>query len=389
MTSHHSWRMPLSGKTVSIADIAYALGKHRSTVSKRAKDEKWQFAADPNSKLNRKLFLFDKLPDDVQKALGESLNEQGDRTEQQVEETVQQDTTEEVPPNTPQEEIPCNSEQPIDQPAPRFFLTASKQKELDLLLNKAKDRNIVILGKSGIGKTYLLDILAQKLSPEYKVILFKEPPTAKTILLNVLLAAGLEYGKSKESSIDQLSEYQGNHIIVCIDQLEKITPSAVSVLDSLMTKFTWFRFIGAGHLGGKKRYNATWMKAHAHFLKPLSRNESLELIDHVWPEGDRSLKKTIIDESRGIPGNISRMAKEAKQGIMPHEEEKYLDGTPFILIIATLGLTIRVIGYGYQSTESYIIGGVIGSVFWGVFWIYRGYVAGWWGSKYKNQKRHA
>ena len=32
------------------------------------------------------------------------------------------------------------------------------------------------------------------------------------------------------------------------------------------------------------------------------------------------------------------MAKEAKQGIMPHEEEKYLDGTPFILIIATLGL---------------------------------------------------
>jgi len=381
--------MPLSGKTVSIADIAYALGKHRSTVSKRAKDEKWQFAADPNSKLNRKLFLFEKLPDDVHKAFSESLKEQASQSEQQAQESAPQDTTGETLRNTPQEEIPREAEQPIGQPAPRFFLTASKQKELDVLLNKTKDRNIVILGKSGIGKTYFLDILAQKLSPEYKVILFKEPPTAKTMLLNVLLAAGLEYGKSKESSLEQLSEYHGDHIIVCIDQLEKITPSAVSVLDSLMTKFTWFRFIGAGHLGGKKRYNATWMKAHAHFLKPVSRNESMEFIDHLWPEGYRSFKKIIIDESRGIPGNISRMAKEAKQGIMPHEEEKYLDGTPFILIIATLGLTIRVIGYGYQSTESYIIGGVIGSVFWGVFWIYRGYVAGWWGSKYKNQKRHA
>ena len=146
------------------------------------------------------------------------------------------------------------------------------------------------------------------------MILFKEPPTAKTILLNVLLAAGLDYGKSKESSIEQLSEYHGDHIILCIDQLEKITPSAVSVLDSLMTKFTWFRFIGAGHLGGKKRYNATWMKAHAHFLKPLSRNESMEIIDHLWPEGYKGLKKTIIDESRGIPGNIVKNGKRGKTG---------------------------------------------------------------------------
>ena len=138
--------MPLSGKTVSINDIAYALGKHRSTVSKRAKDEKWQYAADPNSKLKRKLFLFEKLPDDVQKAFGEPLKEQDSQSEQQVEEPVQHDTTGEAPRNTLQQEMPPKSEQPIDQPASRFFLTSSKQKELDLIMNKAKERNIVILG---------------------------------------------------------------------------------------------------------------------------------------------------------------------------------------------------------------------------------------------------
>jgi len=76
-----------------------------------------------------------------------------------------------------------------------------------------------------------------------------------------------------------------------------------------------------------------------------------------------------------------RMAKEARQGIMPQEEQRYLDATPIILIIATIGLAIRVIGYGYQSTENYIMGGVIGTIFWGLFWIYRGYIQGWWGSR--------
>ncbi|MFN3481292.1 MAG: hypothetical protein ACK415_13035, partial [Thermodesulfovibrionales bacterium] len=194
-------------------------------------------------------------------------------------------------------------------------------------------------------------------------------------------AAGIEKPtETKQEMLDTLRDYRGDRIILAIDRLEEMTPSAIEVLGTLM-EFSWFRFLGAGHLGRKKKYNSVWMKAKGIFLKPLSRQESRELIEAIWPEGDSSSKRIIIDRSRGIPKEIVKMASEAKQGIMPEEEERFFDFTPVILVIATIGLAVRVIGYGYQSAESYIIGGIIAAVFWGIFWIYRGYVAGWWGSK--------
>jgi energy-coupling factor transporter ATP-binding protein EcfA2 len=255
------------------------------------------------------------------------------------------------------------------------------------MMKKIGANSLIIMGKSGIGKTYLLKLLARELSKTCKVIHFDEPPTAKTILLNLLIAADSKSGSNSDESIRNLEGYQGERIILCIDKLENMTPSAIQVIDRLFG-FSWFRFIGAGHLWSKRRFNSTWKKAKGMMLHYLSRHEATRLLDYHWKEGDSRSKRTIIDEARGIPGQIVRMASEAKQGIMPKSEQKYLDATPFVLVIATIGLAVRVIGYGYQSTETYIMGGIIASVFWGLFWIYRGYVAGWWGTKSQLSRKH-
>jgi energy-coupling factor transporter ATP-binding protein EcfA2 len=368
----------LHEKTVTTTEIAKATGKDKSTILRRAVKENWE--ATIHEKGKRKKFVLDKLPEDIKASLSAYQENQTQKKKEISPEPIE--TKEEKAPgdndiDTTPKEIPQDT---IAEPPKALELSETKQKELAELICKVEKKSILLLGKNGIGKTYTLELLARNLSPKYKVIHFAETPTAKTILLNISIATGIKSGASKEDSFKNLGQYEGPVIILCIDQLENITPSSVAVLNKLFS-FPWFRFIGAGHLGGKKKHNSTWMKAQAHFLKTTSRNESMKLIDQIWLDGDISHKKIIVDEARGIPGNIVRMAKEARQGIMPQEEQKYLDATPIILIIATIGLALRVIGYGYASTEKYIMGGVIGSIFWGLFWIYRGYIQGWWGSR--------
>jgi DNA replication protein DnaC len=364
----------LQEKTVTTTEIAKATGKDKSTILRRAVKENWEETIHEKGK--RKKFVLDKLPEDVKASLSAYREQQTQKEEEisgePIENKEEKASENNDIDNTPKEITPS--------PPKPLELSETKQKELAELISKVEGKSILLLGKNGIGKTYTLELLARNLSPQYKVIHFAETPTAKTILLNIAIATGIKSGDTKEDTFKNLEQYQGTFIILCIDQLENITPSSVAVLDKLYS-FPWFRFIGAGHLGGKKKHNPTWMKAQAYFLKTISRNDSMKLIDQIWPDGDMSHKKIIVDESRGIPGNVVRKAKEAKQGIMPQEEQKYLDATPVILVIATIGLAMRVIGYGYASTEKYIMGGVIGSIFWGLFWIYRGYVAGWWGSR--------
>ena len=373
-------------KTVSTTEIIRATGKSRAGILKRANKEQWETISDTKGK---KKFILERLPEDIKEALlnykdqgpqktpefkaTENGPEQDDATTESMSEEIRQKPSEEQP-SSPGPSIP--QEVPM-----RIPLSEQKEKEVKELLARAEKKSILLLGKNGSGKTYTLELLAEELSKKYKVVHFKETPTAKTILLNISIACEIKPGDSKEDTYRSLEQYRGEKIVLCIDQLENITPSSVAVIDKLISDYTWFRFIGAGHLGGKKKHNATWMKAQAHFLRSISRHDSMKLIDQIWPGGDMTHKKIIVDESRGIPGNIVKMAKEARQGIMPQEEQRYLDATPIILIIATVGLAIRVIGYGYQSTETYIMGGVIGTVFWGLFWIYRGYIQGWWGSR--------
>jgi hypothetical protein len=302
---------------VTIAEIAKRANKDRSSVLRRCKREGWI----AEKEKNRLVFSLENLPEDIR----------------------------------------------------QLFM---EQERRDPAYTK---RSIILLGKQGIGKTYTLQKLVAELSKSSPVIAFTEPPTAKTILLNLAMQAGIKED-TKEKLFEALRSYSGKTIYLAIDSLEYITPSAIEVLGQLMD-FKWFRFIGAGHLGGKKKFNHVWMKAKAIFIKGLSRQEANNLITSVWPEADQNSRRIILDTAKGVPAMVLKMAMEGKQGILPEETARYFDFTPVILVIATIGLAVRILGYGYQSAESYIIGGIIAAVFWGLFWIYRGYVAGWWGTK--------
>lgn len=353
-------------KYVSTTEILKATRISASNISRRSKKEQWK-TKEGSSKGKTTLFLFDSLPEDIKSLFKLEITESKPiPIEKPAQDSKEQDKDKD-------QKQSDNDEKEI------------RKKEISEIIKKIEAKSIIVMGKVGIGKTYVLERAAQILAKESIVIHFKEPPTAKTVLLNITIAAEVQFGKSKEDAIENLKSHKGKNIVLCIDQLERMTPSTIEVLDSLLTNFNWFRFMGAGHLGNKKRYNSTWMKATGYMLKPLSRQDSVKLIDKLWPDGDGTSKKIIVDESKGIPGNIQRIAIEARQGIMPHEEQRYIDFTPMIMIIATLGLAIRVIGYGYSSTDTYIMGGVIATVFTGGFWIYRGYVSGWWGTK--NQKK--
>lgn len=336
---------------IPASQIAELTGKHRSSILRRAKREGWS----EKKEGKRILLRVSDLPDDIRNLITTDKIEEIDNTS---------------------EDTSKNTEEPANE-------KPQQDKKIAQLLKELDKKSIILMGKQGIGKSYTIRRLLTALADE-NILFFTEPPTAKTILLNIAMATGQESkDETKKDLMDRIKDYRGDRIILAIDRLENITPSAIEVLGSLM-ELPWFRFIGAGHLGKKKRYNSVWMKAKGVFIKPLSRQESKKLVDSIWPEGDSTHKRIIVDRARGIPGEIVKMATDAKQGIMPEETERYFDFTPVILVIATIGLAVRVIGYGYQSAESYIIGGIIAAVFWGIFWIYRGYVGGWFGTEKKE-----
>jgi len=346
--------------TVTIKEIAEKTGKSKSSILRRSQKEQWK-----SERLkNKTVFRLKDLPEDIQKSF--SMREDTEDTSKETTELTEEAQQQTETPETETKERPEESKQFINK-----------------LITELDKKSIILLGKQGIGKTYTLNKLAVELAKDNKIVHFTEPPTAKTILLNMAIATEINLKDTKADTLQALSGYKGNRVYIAIDRLEAITPSAAEVIGSLM-EFNWFRFIGAGHLGGKKKFNHVWMKAKGIFIKPLTRYESGKLVEEIWKEADKTSKRIIIDKARGIPGQIVKMALEGKQGIPPQETEKYLDFTPVILVIATIGLAIRVIGYGYSSAESYIIGGIIAAVFWGLFWIYRGYVAGWFGAE-KNK----
>lgn len=363
---------------VSITEISKNTNISAPNIRRRAKKEQWKTKEESKIKGKRILFLFDSLPEDIKDLLNktEETREAVEKTkESEAKETEEIKTNEEIKEQT-NETVESNNEE-----------GEIREKEISEVIKKLESKSVILMGKSGIGKTYILEKAVRILSIDNIVIHFNEPMTAKTLLLNITIAAEVPFGKSKEDAIGNLKGYNGKRIILSIDQLERMTPSAIEILDSLLINFKWFRFLGAGHLGNKKRYNSTWLKATGYILKPVGRKEIAMIIDKLWPEGDKGSKKTIVDEARGIPGNAQRMSVEARQGIMPEEEQKYLDATPVIMILATIGVAARIIGYGYDSTQAYIMGGIMATVFTGAFWIYRGYVSGWWGTKFNKKDK--
>lgn len=259
-----------------------------------------------------------------------------------------------------------------------------RQNEIDEIKKIIATRNIIILGKTGVGKTFIMNELANTL-PANETIVFPEPPTAKTLLTAITGILKIKPKRTKDEIIEDIKNTQSNTIYVLIDTIEKTTPSIISTIDSLMD-MPHIRLILAGHLGKKKSYNSTWLKAKGYFLKELDTAQSIKLIETLWNKFAPEHKKLIAEKSNGNPRKIIAMIDEAKQGILPEETINYFDFMPILLIIGTVGLAIRVIGYGYSSMEQYIIGGIIAALFWGGFWIYRGYISGWFGGEHETKK---
>ena len=426
---------------LTASEIAGLIGKSTRTVQYRAKKENWP-TKDTPERGKTTYYITQNLPQDIQSALSTPPPEQLLFTDDQTDTTTVGNNPEAPATETsgPQaetigphiepahtlsetepdladhtspeatgeeatgEETPTHTHpfavDPEDTPAPTTHqpsLTPTRQqvidlpdlrkREIDHIAERIMLKSIIILGQAGSGKTHTLEKVVSHLKSFATLVHFTEPPTAKTLLLNMALTANLKPsgGATKEDLLALLDDYQGTHIFLAIDQLERMTPQTIDVLDRLLSVYPWFRFLGAGHLGFKKKHNPTWFKCHAYRLQHIGREQSMNLINHVWPDGDQASKKTIINTCRGNPGQIIKIATDAKNGVMPQEQQRYMDFTPIVIIIATIGAAFRVIGYGYQSPEAMIVGGVVASVFMGLFWVFRGYQSGWFGTR--NHRR--
>lgn len=325
-------------KSITASEIAEITGKKNPTIRHQARKENWKHETHSNGKGKR--YLIESLPENIKE-----LVEKTDVT---------------------------------PKPADYQGLRAKKIEEV---LNTISKKSVILMGKAGVGKTHTLKAITEKLRENHDVVFFPEPPTTKTMLLSL---APEKSEKCNKDELLQAIEQKNKPKYLVIDHIEKLTPSTIQALDYLLG-IENFRFLGAGHLGGKRKFNSTWMKCKGIFIKPLCKSDAIKLINELWAE-EKPVKKVIIEKSKGIPRNIIQMTQDAKQGIDITDEVKYFDFTPIIIIIAILGASYRVIGWGYGDTETYILGGVLASAFMGFFWIYRGYVAGWWGTTTRKKE---
>lgn len=331
-------------KSLTASEIADITGKKSPTVRKQARKENWKHETHNNGK--EKKYLVESLPENIK-------------------ELVEKTDVEE-----------------IKAPKPEAYYQELRAKEIKEVLSTLSKKSVILMGKAGVGKTHTIKIINEKLRENHNVVFFPEPPTPKTMLLSL---APEKSEKCNKDELIQAVEQKNKPVYLVIDHIEKLTPSAIQALDYLLG-IENFRFLGAGHLGGKKKFNSTWMKCKGIFIKPLCKSDAIKLINELWAE-EKPVKKVIAEKSKGIPRNIIQMTQDAKQGIDIADEVKYLDFTPIIIIISIFGASYRVIGWGYGDTETYILGGILAAVFMGFFWIYRGYVAGWWGTT-TQKKEH-
>ena len=176
--------------------------------------------------------------------------------------------------------------------------------------------------------------------------------------------------------------------IIILDQLDRVTPSSVAVLEMLMDRCCVIS--ATSMIKPNPALKRLYWKFKKITVNNLDRGDALKLIDQIIYDLDipvedpKMLKNKLLRASRGNPMMIrdvlesgaldqfvsQSFAREIDQ--LEHAGTKYIDLTPMLLVIGAVAMTIRFVALGIGSKDLYVFAGA-GTAFFMVvrFFVYR------------------
>jgi AAA domain len=227
--------------------------------------------------------------------------------------------------------------------------------------------SLLVVGESGIGKTYLGEVVAHELEQLGFTVAIARPLTVKQSLLDLANQLGVDTqsieGKimnTAQLAIAIAESLQQNHAFLICDDAQRYTVQFRAWLEDLHDQ------------GQPLLLLATFPPARDIFLR-LPRIE-------LKPLSDRAIR-AIMQESAlalgleltsgqlahlqqrcaGNPMLAQRVVKEEYLGLdePSPDHTQWIDGTPFLIAGLMVFVVVRFIGLGMNSTTLYLIGGII------------------------------
>jgi len=247
----------------------------------------------------------------------------------------------------------------------------------------------LLLGKPGIGKTHLLDLLCKHLMRSKKEFLYIEKfKPVKDTLVNLYLTLKTRVSKKQQKQIKRMTikELSENIIpalenkgkdrpfIIIFDHLEEITSSTADILQrisSLCIVFGACQFVR--RIRSLKRF---FWQFDIIDIEPLSKDESKELVDKLIKQSKLRVRcrdffvNQILSNTSGIPLSIVETISRAKQkGLVTKSSVRDMfihgsgvrevDASPFVILIFAFFIVMRFVYRGFGEYQGYALFGAL------------------------------
>jgi len=261
--------------------------------------------------------------------------------------------------------------------------------------NIAKGRSTLLIGDIGVGKTHILRAVAE---PIERCIYVERIQPLKSALLETCKALHdkellhmegilVEYlnwedvrKKINRLNVRDLTQLIVNNLkntgyLVVLDHLESLTPSMVETVQILQENLL---VLGATNaIRPSDHLLRVWWKFDRIEVGRLNKEEGRKLLWQVADpdkiEDKRLFETVVLNHANGNPLSIVEMAECAKleeiataseiRELRHRAGERYLDLTPFILLLGAFIVATRFVALGLNNRDLYILAGGSGAFF--------------------------
>jgi len=268
--------------------------------------------------------------------------------------------------------------------------TVSRKEELEKMIHNLNDSiPALLLGKPGIGKTHLLDLLCKHLERQKRAFLYVEKfkPVKETLICLCLTLKTRVTEKDKKGikrmtireltdSIMPLLEKRSENVpfVIIFDHLEEITSSTADILQrisSLCVVFGACQFIR--RIRTLKRF---FWQFDIIEVGPFSKEEARFLAEKLIRQNRLKVKcpgffiNQIIANTSGIPLSIVETINRAKQkGTVTRSSVremfihasgiKEVDASPFVILVFSVFIVMRFVYRGFGEYQGYALFGAL------------------------------
>jgi len=271
-------------------------------------------------------------------------------------------------------------------------ITIGREEELRTLLANAK-RGIptLILGKSGLGKTHLLQQFAARLvkrgvKPVYLDRLWPFKPALLTLQASLRKLDEKESNRLKRLTVPELTRETLEHLqriaakrkpLVILDRLEDAPAVAADFL--LQLSLLTLVFGAAQYVKRTRVLRRFFWQFETLDLAPLSRQDALTLAERLANERNLQLAdpafflNQVVSHANGVPLAIQETITRLPDGqpvsraqirelFLHGSGVREIDGTPLIILVFCLFIALRFIARGFSDYQAYALFGTLGAV---------------------------